>query len=140
MLEVRGLDHVVLRVRDIGVSTAWYERVLGGVVERTLPEIGLYQIRVGAALIDLVPIDSKLGRAGGGAVAAEGRNLDHFAVQLATFDEPAVRDHLQRAGVEAGPVERRYGAEGYGPSIYLTDPDGNVVELKGPPDDVVPAP
>ena len=140
MLEVRGLDHVVLRVRDIGVSTAWYERVLGGVVERTLPEIGLYQIRVGAALIDLVPIDSKLGRAGGGAVAAEGRNLDHFAVQLATFDEPAVRDHLQRAGVEAGPVERRYGAEGYGPSIYLTDPDGNVVELKGPPDDVMPAP
>ncbi len=134
-MQVRGLDHVVLRVRDIEVSVAWYERVLGGAIERTLPEHGLYQIRVGAALIDLVPVDSELGRAGGGPVDPRGRNLDHFAVQLTAFDEDAIRAHLRQADVTAGAVERRYGAEGFGPSMYLTDPDGNVVELKGPPDD-----
>src|SRR5204862_293517 len=48
-------------------------------------------------------------------------------------DEPAIRAHLRQHGVEAGPVEPRYGAEGEGPSIYLSDPEGNVVELKGPP-------
>ena len=133
-MQVRGLDHVVLRVGDIEASVAWYERVLGGTVERTLPEFGLYQIRIGAALIDLVPIDSKLGRAGGGPIDPQGRNLDHFAVQLTSFDEAAIRAHLGRVGVASGAVERRYGAEGFGPSMYLTDPDGNVVELKGPPD------
>ncbi len=134
-MQVCGLDHVVLRVGDIDESIAWYERVLGGVVERTLPEIGLYQVRVGAALIDLVPLDSKLGRAGGGPADPQARNLDHFAVRVDSLDEHAVGAHLGAVGVTPGPLERRYGAEGYGPSMYLTDPDGNVVELKGPPDD-----
>ena len=134
-MNVLGLDHVVLRVADVDKSISWYERVLKGRVERTLPELGLYQIRIGAALVDLVPIDSKLGRAGGGAVQPNGRNLDHFAVQLAEFDKKELHAHLESAGVTPTNVERRYGAQGYGPSMYLEDPDGNVVELKGPPDD-----
>ena len=134
-MQVLGLDHVVLRVADIDESLSWYERVLDGRLERSLPEFGLYQLRIGAALIDLVPVNSKLGRAGGGAVQPDGRNLDHFAVQLASFNETELRRHLEEAGVTPTNVERRYGAEGYGPSMYLRDPDGNVVELKGPPDD-----
>ncbi len=134
-MRVLGLDHVVLRVADIDTSVTWYERVLGAVMERKLPEFGLYQLRIGSALIDLVPVDSKMGRAGGGPVQADGRNVDHFAVQIATFDEPALRAHLESVGVTPTDVERRYGAQGYGPSMYLRDPDGNVVELKGPPDD-----
>jgi hypothetical protein len=81
-----------------------------------------------------VPIDGKLGRAGGAAPGPEGRNLDHFCFRIEPFDEAAIRSHLQEHGVSAGPVESRYGAEGPGPSMYLTDPEGNVVELKGPPD------
>ena len=72
--------------------------------------------------------------AGSAPQPAEGRNLDHFAVRISTFDYPALAAHLERHGVAAGEVRRRYGAEGYGSSLYITDPDGNVVELKGPPE------
>ena len=84
-------------------------------------------------MIDLVPVGGKLGRAGGAPPGREGRNMDHFCLRVEPFDEPAIRAHLARHGIEAGPVEQRFGAEGEGPSIYLTDPEGNVVELKGPP-------
>ena len=81
-----------------------------------------------------MPIDSPLGRAGGAAPGAEGRNVDHFALRLAGLDAEAVRAHLEAHDVEPGAIERRYGAEGVGPSMYVRDPDGNTVELKGPPD------
>ena len=133
-IEIQGLDHVVLRVADLERSIAFYESVLGLPVERRIDELGLVQLRAGQSLIDLVGIDTKLGQAGGGEVAPDGRNVDHFAVALARFDEPALRAHLEAQGVEAGDTGRRYGALGYGPSIYIRDPDGNVVELKGPPE------
>ena len=131
-IEIQGLDHVVLRVADLERSIGFYEAVLGLAVERRIEELGLVQLRAGQSLIDLVGIDTPLGEAGGGPVAPDGRNVDHFAVALARFDEPALRAHLESHGVQAGDTGRRYGALGYGPSIYIRDPDGNVVELKGP--------
>jgi glyoxylase I family protein len=130
---IRHLDHLVLRVRDLEAMVAWYGRVLGCRVERRQDEIGLVQLRAGSALVDLVPVDGKLGRAGGAAPGAEGRNLDHFCFRVDPFDEAAIRSHLATCGVSAGPTESRYGAEGEGPSIYLQDPEGNTIELKGPP-------
>ena len=124
-LRVKGLDHIVLRVADIDRAIAFYEEVLGLHVERRLAEIGLVQLRAGAAMIDLVPRSED---------EDEGRNMDHFAVQIERIDVPALTVHLQRHGIDPGEVRRRYGAEGYGPSIYITDPDGNTVELKGPPE------
>lgn len=126
------LDHVVLRVRDLDASLAFYRGVLGCTVEKVQQKIGLYQLRAGQSLIDLVPLDGPLGKMGGAGPAKEGRNLDHFAIQIAPFDEEAIRAHLAAHGVEAGESGRRYGAEGDGPSIYIRDPDGNTVELKGP--------
>lgn len=135
MIRIRGLDHVVLRTAHPKRLIAFYRDVLGCPVEReTSSEIGLVQLRAGSSLIDIVSVDGKLGRAGGRAPGLEGRNLDHFCVRLDGFDEAAIRDHLRRHRVEAGDTEQRYGAEGDGPSIYIEDPDGNVVELKGPPD------
>jgi len=134
-VEVLGLDHIVLRVTDIDVSIRWYEQVFGAQVERRLTEFGLYQLRIGDSLIDLVPVHSKAGRAGGGAPGKKKRNMDHFAVRLARLDVRKVRAYLKRRGIEPGEVQRRYGAFGHGPSMYLSDPDGNTVELKGPPDD-----
>ena len=124
-LRVKGLDHVVLRVADIDRAIAFYEEVLGLHVERRLAEIGLVQLRAGASMIDLVPRTED---------EDEGRNMDHFAVQIETMDVPALTAHLTRHGIDPGEVRRRYGAQGYGSSIYITDPDGNTVELKGPPE------
>lgn len=134
MIHIRDIDHIVLRVIDLDRMLHFYCDVLGCTVERRQDAIGLVQVRAGRSLVDLVPVSGKLGRAGGAAPAKEGRNLDHFCFRVEPFDEPAIRRHLAAHHVDAGPVASRYGAEGEGPSIYLTDPEGNVVELKGPPD------
>jgi len=135
MIRIREIDHLVLRVVDLERMLRFYCGALGCSVERRQDAIGLVQLRAGRSLIDLVPVDGKLGKAGGAAPGAEARNLDHFCLRVESFDEADIRSHLERHGVEAGQVESRYGAEGEGPSIYLADPEGNVVELKGPPAD-----
>jgi glyoxylase I family protein len=124
----------VLRVSDLARSIEFYRDVLGCPVERRVDELGLVQLRAGHSLIDLVDAASRLGKAGGDPAIARGPNMDHFAISVAHFDEAAIRAHLARFGVEATETQRLYGAEGYGPSIYLRDPDGNRVELKGPSD------
>ncbi|WP_457442435.1 VOC family protein [Roseateles sp. P5_E4] len=133
MLKLQGIDHLVLRVIDLDTMVRFYVDTLGCSIERRQDEIGLVQLRAGHSLIDLVPVDGKLGRMGGAAPGAEGRNMDHFCLRVEPFDAAAIRAHLASHGVEAGKTESRYGAEGEGPSIYLSDPEGNVVELKGPP-------
>jgi catechol 2,3-dioxygenase-like lactoylglutathione lyase family enzyme len=130
---IRGLDHIVLRVRNLDAMLRFYLDVLGCTMEKTQESLGLYQVRAGASLIDLVTLDGKLGSAGGAGPAAEGRNLDHFCVRVDPYDEAAIRAHLLAHGVAPGESGSRYGAEGEGPSLYLRDPEGNVIELKGPP-------
>ena len=132
MLEILGLDHLVLRVVDMPRMIAFYTQVLGCTVERVQEPLGLVQLRAGRALIDLVDAGGKLGRAGGAAPGREGRNLDHFCLRVAAFDEAALCRTLQAQGVSVGEFGQRYGAEGEGPSLYLQDPEGNTVELKGP--------
>ena len=128
-----GLDHVVVRVRDLDAALGFYVGVLGCTEERRIDALGLIQLRAGASLVDLVPVDSPLGKHGGGAPDPNARNVDHFCLRIEPFDAEALAAHLRAHGVEPGDVGERYGADGYGPSIYLRDPDGNVVELKGPP-------
>ena len=133
MIHICEIDHIVLRISDLARMLRFYCDGLGCTIERRQDEIGLVQLRAGRSLVDLVPVDGKLGRAGGAAPGAEGRNLDHVCFRVEPFDEAAIRAHLATLGLEAGPTGSRYGAEGEGPSIYLADPEGNVVELKGPP-------
>jgi len=128
---LRGLDHVVLRVRDVARMRAFYCDVLGATLEREQPELGLTQLRVGASLIDLITVDGTLGRAGGVAPASTGRNVDHICLAITDYDEEVLRDYLRAHGVTAGVAGSRYGAEGEGPSLYLEDPEGNGLELKG---------
>jgi len=134
MLTIKHLDHLVLRVTDLRAMMAFYQDVLGCPVEKIQEDLGLYQLRAGSALIDLVPIDGPLGRKGGAAAGVEGRNLDHFCLRVDPFDADAIIAHLRACGADPAPVASRYGAEGQGPSVYVSDPEGNVVELKGPPD------
>jgi catechol 2,3-dioxygenase-like lactoylglutathione lyase family enzyme len=130
---VQRIDHLVLRVRDLDRSEAFYRDLLGCDVVKRRDDLGLRHLRAGASLIDLVSIDGKLGRRGGAAAGSEGRNLDHLCLRIEPFDEAAVRAQLAaHAVVPHGPATSNFGAEGDGPSLYFDDPDGNTIELKGP--------
>lgn len=126
MLRVVDLDHFVLRVRNLDRAVAFYGEVLGLPIEMleeyragTRPFVSA---RVGGQLIDLVPDPTYDGAMGG---------LVHFCVRIAGGLDDVV-PRLRAAGVEVvedAPMVR-LGATGYGPSIYVRDPDGYVVELK----------
>lgn len=133
MIRIREIDHLVLRVIDLELMIGFYTEVLGCSIERRRDDIGLVQLRAGRSLIDLVPVSGTLGKLGGAAPGTEGHNLDHFCFRIDPFDESAIRDQLKRHNIDAGKTEMRFGAEGEGPSIYLKDPEGNQVELKGAP-------
>jgi catechol 2,3-dioxygenase-like lactoylglutathione lyase family enzyme len=130
---LKQIDHVVLRIRGLDASLHFYRDVLGCPVDKVQDKIGLWQVRAGSSLIDLVPLDGALGKMGGAGPQKEGRNVDHFAIQITPFDEAKIRAHLAAHAVTITDSGRRYGAEGDGPSLYILDPDGNSVELKGPP-------
>jgi catechol 2,3-dioxygenase-like lactoylglutathione lyase family enzyme len=132
MITIRDIDHVVLRVTDLERMIAFYRDVLGCEVAWRRPELGLVHLRAGRAMIDLVPVDGPLGRAGGAAPGAEGRNMDHLCLRVEPFDQASIVAHLEAHGTRVGEIRPRFGAEGEGVSIYVSDPEGNVVELKGP--------
>ena len=84
-------------------------------------------------MIDLVNVRGRLGLRGGDAAGSTGRNVDHVCLRIEPFDEVAIRAHLATHGIDvAEPASINFGAEGDGPSLYLHDPDGNAIELKGP--------
>ncbi len=123
------IDHLVVRVRDVARSLVFYCDILGLERDRLRLEIGLYHLRAGDTLVDLLDIDTPRG---GEAGALEGgANMDHFCLLIEPFDGAAITDYLAGHGIEVDEEVTRYGAFGDGPSIYLTDPDGNGVELKG---------
>ena len=129
-----AIDHVVFRVRDVAGAIRFYEDVLGARLERSLPDIGLYQLRAGTSLIDLVDVSGKLGRKGGDAQGEGGCNVDHVCLRVLPWDEDTILAHLARHGITDVEIASRYGAQGQGPSIYIHDPAGNMLELKGPPE------
>jgi len=131
MLEIVAIDHLVLRTTKLDQMIKFYLEVLGCTVEReTAKETGLTQLRAGNALIDLVAVDSKLGAMGGGPPTKTERNVDHFCLQIKSMAEAEIINHLEKHSVEFGEFSRRYGAQGFGHSIYIQDPEANIVELK----------
>jgi glyoxylase I family protein len=128
-----GLDHVVLRVRGMVALERFYCEVIGCTVERRREELGLLHLRAGRSLIDLVDVGGPLGREGGGPPGHEGHNVDHLCLRIEPFDAALIAEHLRRHGVAVEETGSRFGADGEGPSLYLLDPEGNRVELKGPP-------
>lgn len=133
-IPIREIDHVVIRAADPAALTRFYCDVMGCALEREQRDIGLVQLRAGRSLIDIIGAGGKLDRdAGMAAGARAGRNMDHLCLRVEPFDGEALSAHLARHGARPGEVVERYGAEGLGPSLYCFDPEGNMVELKGPP-------
>ncbi|MCZ6859347.1 MAG: VOC family protein [Alphaproteobacteria bacterium] len=126
------IDHIVLRARNVPVLVAFYHDVLGCPLVKVQEKFSLWQMRAGDGLIDIVDVDGEIGRKGGAAPGKEARNLDHVCLRIEPWDEDALMAHLRGHGIEPEKAARRYGADGYGLSIYIEDPEGNTVELKGP--------
>lgn len=131
-MHILALDHAVLRANDLAAMTDFYTRVLGLGLDREVPELGLVHLRAGRSMLDLISVSGKLGAPGGAAPGSEGRNLDHLCLRIEPFDEAALRARFAAHGVALSEVHDNYGAEGRGPSLYLRDPEGNTLELKGP--------
>lgn len=121
-----GIDHVVLRAADPARLEKFYTEVIGCTLERRQEKFHLTQLRAGRTLIDIVPAPS--------ALPAAGHNVEHVCLRIEPFDRAALAAHLTAHGVTPGEVVPRFGADGTGPSIYLADPEGNKIELKGPPE------
>ena len=134
MLRVRDIDHVVIRVSDLERMIGFYCDVLGCRVEWRRLDLGLVHLRAGNAMIDLVPVTGMLGSKGGAAPGPEGRNMDHHCLRVEPFEIDAVVAHLQAHGARVGEIQPRFGAQGEGLSLYVHDPEGNVIELKGAKD------
>lgn len=130
MISVEAIDHVVLRASDTERMLEFYRDILHCPVERELEELGLIQLRAGNSLIDLVAVDSELGRMGGEAPKQDGRNMDHLCLRISAISESELTQYLADNGIEVPAFANRYGAQGHGRSVYIQDPEGNVVELK----------
>lgn len=122
-MEIAGIDHVVVRVADLDRSIQFYCGVLGCRLEWRRDDLALAHLRVGASFVDLL--------AGQALPSGSGRNMDHLCLTVAGFNMEHVREHLILHGVEIGSAGERFGASGWGQSLYITDPDGNGLELRG---------
>ena len=131
MLEILAIDHIVLRTIKLDEMLEFYIKVLGCTIERETPEeTGLTQLRAGKALIDLVTVNSRLGALGGGKPTKKERNVDHFCLQIKSMSEADIINHLTKHGIKVGEFTSRYGAQGLGNSVYIEDPESNVIELR----------
>lgn len=130
-IRLQAIDHVVIRVQNLDQMTKFYCDVLGCQLERGPGKVKLTQLRAGQALIDLVDANGPIGRKGGVTPDHNAPNMDHVCLQLSVWNPDAIQKHLKENDVEFGEIATRYGALGHGPSLYLTDPEGNTVELKG---------
>ena len=132
-IHIREIDHVVIRAEHVDALARFYCDVLGCSLEKEQRELGLTQLRAGRSLIDLLQVGAKIDRPENGSPGAA-RNMDHVCLRVEPFDAEALKAHLAAHGARLGEEGVRYGADGYGPSLYLFDPEGNMVELKGPPE------
>ena len=130
-INIQRIDHVVLRVNDLERMIDFYTSVLGCRLERGPGDGRLAQLRAGDSLIDLVDADGRLGRQGGGAPDHDAPNVDHVCFLVRPWNTETVLEHLCRFDMQHGEVGTRYGATGQGPSVYIKDPEGNNIELKG---------
>ena len=129
--QLMGIDHVVLRVRRLNPMLEFYQDVLGCKLVRSNEKLGLYHLSAGASMIDLIPVDMELGRKGGTPPGLEGHNVDHIALKVYPFEEEEIKNYLSSKNLKMSKIETRFGAEGSGPSVYVEDPEGNSIELKG---------
>lgn len=126
-----GFDHVVYLVDDMPRALQFYQEVLGCVPGYSYPALGMEQLWCGSCLIVLWDTTHP-GAASAIPPVAGGRNVDHLCIATSPFAPQALRDHLTAHGVAIEREATHGGARGMGHSVYILDPFGNKLELKGP--------
>lgn len=130
LVKITEMDHIVLRVKDVEVSLRFYTETLGLKSER-VEQWRAGEIRFPSArlnddtIIDLFASDQE-------PIARDGvRNQDHFCmvIEPMDMDELKAKFEAMGVGIQAGPG-KRWGSHGDGISLYVYDPDNNVVELR----------
>ncbi len=130
MLTVRRFDHLVLTCRDVKASIRFYTEVLG--MREVTFGAGRKALAFGRQKLNLHPLGQKASGASSSVAAVAAAPTPGSADLCLIVAEPisAVLAHLAVCGVpvEEGPVTRT-GALGPIESVYLRDPDGNLIEL-----------
>ena len=116
VIQILGLDHVVLKTENPDALVRFYQTLFGCELERQVGDF-LWQLRVGDSMLDVLRGERS------------GTNLDHFCLRVSDYDESTILAALARHGVVGEVAGHNYGAQGFGPSIYFEDPEGNRVEL-----------
>ena len=130
-MDIVGIDHIALRMADLDRAVGFYGAILGMPIERRRIELGMVQLRAGKSLIDLVCNGRSPVLTLGEARHSKFGNLDHLCLRVAEFNSDKIRIELENAGVAVGPTAIRYGSSGDAPSLYLSDTEGNGLELRG---------
>ncbi|WP_286261657.1 VOC family protein [Thalassotalea atypica] len=129
MITPINLDHIVLNTYDkFDAMLDFYCQTLGCQVEREVQEFNLTQLRAGNAIIDL--FNTKMAKPTIEQSNSPQNNLLHFCITIAQTINNQLIEQLQQHNIETSSINYNYGAQGFGDSIYITDPVGNVVELK----------
>ena len=133
MFKIKRLDHLVIRTDNIKEMISFYCFILGYKVQRdNLKESGLIELNAGESMIDLFDVSNEnINVSKKIQCEKDIKNLDHFCILLDNFDEVEIKVHLKNFGIKCSDIEMSYGSNGYGPSIYIFDPDNNKIELKG---------
>jgi glyoxylase I family protein len=130
-LQLRGVDHVALRVRSLDRSIAFYCSVLRCEVAARNEDAGIVHLRAGAQMIDLIWLEGRMGKSGGAEPRVEARNMHHICLAYEPHDSDALFAYLDAQKIEhSAKPQDNLGAGGQGTSVYLADPDENLIEVK----------
>ena len=130
LVKITEMDHIVLRVKDVETSLKFYSETLGMQTERVKQwragEIRFPSVRLNDdTIIDFFGTDQA-------PISKDGiRNQDHYCMVIEPTDMEELKSKFEAMGVgiQAGPG-KRWGSHGDGISLYIYDPDDNVVELR----------